>query len=252
MPRKIYVLFFFMQLIPVSIIQCESNISQDSIILLGKNPITDSLLTILRDKSTNYNDFQEATNELANFLVLETGKFIPTEKNEVQTPTMAVFKDGVKLKKNPILVPILRGGLSLLPVFQRFFKGASIGMIGHKRNEETAEPMLYYLNLPFIQHDDTIIILEPMLATGGSLSLAISLLKRAGANEANIIIATVIGAPPGVERLLKEFPEIHIVMAALDTKLNEKFYIVPGLGDFGDRYFGNDNKPDFEILKIKA
>ena len=151
-------------------------------------------------------------------------------------------------KKNPVLVSVMRGGLSLLPSFQNIFKGAPVGMIGHKRNEENAQPMLYYLNLPQIAHDDKVVVLEPMLATGGSLSMAISLLKRAGASEENIVIAAVIGAPQGVERLFAEYPGITIVLAAQDPYLNDKFYIVPGLGDFGDRYFGNDSEPQFEVM----
>jgi len=252
MPRKILVLFFFIQLMLPSITICEhAAVLKSSVTILDKNPITESLLTILRDTSTSCNNFQEATHKLTTALAFKAGTFLSSENKKVQTPTNAVF-DGVKIKKNPILVPVLRAGLSMLSVFQTIFKGASVGMVGHKRNEETAAPILYYLNLPSIENDDTIIILEPMLATGGSLSLVISLLKQAGALEKNIIVVTVIGAPQGVQRLLTHFPQVRIVVAALDPELNDKFYIVPGLGDFGDRYFGNDNKPDFEALQPKG
>jgi len=248
MLKKMSIAFFSLQLLFSSAINCQ-NIARDSVVFLEKNPISESLLTILRDRSTKFDAFQEATNKLANFLVLKVGEFLQVEKKEAMTPTDTMFKDGVVLKKNPILVPILRSGLALLPTFQHYFKGALVGMMGLKRNEETAEPMLYYANLPTIKRDDTIVILEPMLATGGSLSLALSVLKKAGATEKNIIIVTVVCVKEGVNKLKSQFPEITIISVALDPYLNEKAYIVPGLGDFGDRYFGNDSEPHFEILK---
>jgi len=244
---KYFFSFFFAQMI-LSATLLGDSVSNDSLIFLGKSPVKEVLLTILRDRSTNCSDFQDAANILSQLLSFKVGEFVATEKKEVQTLTGATFKDGQQLKKNPILVTVWRSGLSLLPAFQNLFKGASVGMVGIKRNEETAEPMLYYLNFPSIVADDQIIILEPMLATGGSLHLTISLLKERGASEENIIIATVIAAPQGVERLQKEFPKIRIVLAALDPQLNEVNYIVPGLGDFGDRYFGNDSEPDFESM----
>jgi uracil phosphoribosyltransferase len=225
--------------------------SHDSLYLLEDNPLKDSILTILRDKETECAEFREATSILSNLLAYKVSEFLPTEQKIVYTLTDTIF-EGVKIKKNPILISIMRSGLSLLPIFQKIFKGAPVGIIGHKRDEKTAQPMLYYLNLPNISHEDKVVVLEPMLATGGSLSLAVSLLKQSGVSEENIIIATVIAAPPGIERLFSEYPGITIIVAALDPALNDKWYIVPGLGDYGDRYFGNDSQPFFSPFGLNT
>jgi len=222
--------------------------SRDNLYFLEENHIKDVLLTTLRDCTTGCAAFQEASNQIGYLLAYKVCNFIPTKQKTVYTLTGAAFKQGEVFKKNPILVSVMRGGLSLLSAFQSIFKGAPVGMIRHKRNEENALPMLYYLNLPKIEYDDKVVVLEPMLATGGSLSMTIALLKQAGASEENIIIATVIAAPQGVERLFSEYPGINIILASLDPCLNEKFYIVPGLGDFGDRYFGNDSEPHFAVM----
>jgi len=241
--NKFFHVFFCACLISISL-----RGSHDNLYLLEDNHIKDVALTALRDCTTVCGTFQEASNQIGYLLAYRISNFIPVKQKKVYTLTGAAFEQGVVLKKKPILVSVMRGGLSLLPAFQNIFKGAPVGMIGHKRNEANASPMLYYLNLPEIACDDKVIVLEPMLATGGSLSMAVSLLKHAGAKEENIIIAVVIGAPQGIERLLTEYPNIKIVLAAQDPGLNEKFYIVPGLGDFGDRYFGNDSEPLFEVM----
>jgi len=248
MKKPFLMMFFFVQFFSFSIFSNAGD-AKDLLFLINKNPLISSVLTTLRDVRVKPPEFQDAANKIATILAIKAGEFLDTEKTEVKTPTSALFKNGVRIRKNPILVPVLRSGLSLLPSFQVFFKGATVGMVGVKRNEETAKPVLYYSNLPLISSDDKIIILEPMLATGGSLSLVISLIKEAGAKEENIIVATVISVMEGVERLKSQFPSIHIISAALDPYLNDKWYIVPGLGDFGDRYFGNDREPHFQGLK---
>lgn len=200
------------------------------------NPLEASLVGILRDNTTSCKDFQQATKQLAHFLVFKTAQYLATDTKSIQTP-VAPFTSTI-IKKNPILVPILRSGLALLSEFQDHFKGATVGFLGFKRDEKTAIASLYYSNLPSIKNDDRVVVLEPMLATGGTLVQAVSLLKSAGAAEENIIIATVISAPEGVMRLQQEYPGVKIITCALDECLNGHRYIVPGLGDFGDRYFG--------------
>ncbi|MCK4650606.1 uracil phosphoribosyltransferase [Candidatus Babeliales bacterium] len=224
------------------------DIQKSNFVYIDDNLLKNSLLTILRDKLTTCDKFQETTKQLANYLVFKSSEFLNVEKKEVQTP-VAKFNDGIKIKKNPILISIWRAGLSLLPTFQEYFKGSSVGFFGIKRNEKTAEPMIYYKNLPKIEKDDQVFILETMLATGGSLSLALSYLKETGIDEKNIIIVCVIAATEGVARLKSEYPQIKIVAAGLDEELNDKKYIVPGLGDYGDRYFGNDEEQWFEKLQ---
>lgn len=248
MTRMLFILLFCATFFLSYSIVCQDSFN-NSVFCLDQNPIIDSSLTILRDKTTSCKEFQEETDNITKALALKVGAFLPTVQKEINTPTMISFNGGVALQKNPIFVPILRSGLCLLPTFQRFFKGASVGMMGLKRNEKTADPMLYYSNLPEIKKDDIIIVLEPMLATGGSLELAISHLKKSGATEENIFIVTIVGVRQGIDRLLKKYPAIRIILAALDFHLNEKWYIVPGLGDFGDRYFGNDSEPEFEVLQ---
>lgn len=242
--RYVVTVFFCIQLASFLVVNCQ----HPNLIFLDENSLKDSILTTLRDETTPCAEFQDATDQIAAFLAIEAGKFLLTEKKEVNTP-MGVAFAGVTLKKN-ILVPVLRSGLSLLPIFQKFYKGATVGMVGIKRDEETAEPMLYYSNLPKIKKDDHIIVLEPMLATGGSLSMTVALLKKAGAAEENIIIATVVAVMEGIERIHKNFPKVRIILAALDPHMNETWYIVPGLGDFGDRYFGNDSEPHFQMLQV--
>ncbi|MFC1842379.1 uracil phosphoribosyltransferase [Candidatus Dependentiae bacterium] len=212
-----------------------------------ENKFADSLLTILRDKTTDCTNFQETTKKLSNYLAFETAQFLDFDNNPVQTPC-GPFNQGIKLHKNPILISVYRAGLSLLDTFRTYFKGAPCGFFGIKRNEETAEAQMYYRNIPEIKEDDKIIILETMLATGGSLSMVISELKKAGAKEENIIVASVIAATQGIQALEIKYPNITIITVALDNELNEKKYIVPGLGDFGDRFFGNDAEQNFEKI----
>lgn len=193
------------------------------------------LLTILRDKNTKTADFRKAADDLALILANETVKFLPKEKFAIQTPLTKTA--GYKIKNDIILVPILRAGLALLPAFLKTFPESKVGFIGLKRDEKTFQSKLYYKNIPKISRNDSIIILDPMLATGGSLVEAIKILKDAGAKEEKMIYAGVVSAPEGVKNLKNNFPKIKTIIAAHDQKLNNQKYILPGLGDFGDRYF---------------
>ena len=177
---------------------------------------------ILRNRKAKTGEFREAAQGVASVLAKEVSRHI--EKEE---------------KVRIILVPILRAGLALLPAFIEKFPEASVGFIGLKRNEKTLKPKAYYQNIPKISKNDVVVVLDPMLATGGSAIAAIATLVKAGAREENIVFVGIISAPEGIANLQKNFPLVRILCAEYDKKLNKKGYIVPGLGDFGDRYFGN-------------
>lgn len=177
--------------------------------------------SILRDRKSKTGEFRKAAQGVAQVLAKEVSRHPLTEET----------KGGI------ILVPILRAGLALLPAFLEKFPESHVGFIGLKRDEKTLKPKAYYQNIPKISKNDTVIVLDPMLATGGSAVTGIGTLVKAGASEKNIIFVGVISAPEGIANLQKNFPLVQILCAAYDEKLDKKGYIVPGLGDFGDRYF---------------
>lgn len=191
-------------------------------------------LTYLRDKDTPQRDFRNALDRIAYSLCIALSPKIKMREVEVETP-LEITK-GKKIATQIVLVPILRAGLSMANAFLQLLPQAKMGHIGLKRNEETLEPIEYYYKTPKNLEHSLVIILDPMLATGGSVSAAINILKDSGAN--NIILASIIAAPEGVKRLLNDHPDVAIYTASLDKGLNEKGYIVPGLGDAGDRVFG--------------
>lgn len=195
------------------------------------------LLTILRDKNTKTADFRKSADDLALILANEAAEFLPKEKFSIQTPLAKTA--GYKFKNDIILVPILRAGLALLPAFLKTFPEAKVGFVGLKRDEKTFKSHLYYKNIPKTSKNDNVIILDPMLATGGSLVETIKILLDSGTKQEKIIYVGVVSAPEGIKNLKKNFPKIKTVIAAHDQKLNKQKYILPGLGDFGDRYFSS-------------
>ncbi|MBD3272752.1 uracil phosphoribosyltransferase [Candidatus Dependentiae bacterium] len=194
------------------------------------------LLSILRDKNTDIKKFREVSEKLALILAGEVGEFL--EKEEIKIDTPIDKANGIKFKNDIILIPILRAALSLVPAFLMFFEKAKVGFLGLKRDEKTAIAKLYYKNFPKIKDTDDVIILDPMIATGGSGSQAIKLLKEDSVKEEKIIFVSVICAKPGVDKIKREYPKVKIIYVAQDKKLNDQQFIIPGLGDFGDRYFG--------------
>ncbi|KKT60672.1 MAG: Uracil phosphoribosyltransferase, partial [Parcubacteria group bacterium GW2011_GWC1_44_26] len=172
-----------------------------------------------RNKKTKTEEFRKSAHEVARALAKEVAQHT--------------------VKKGIVLVPILRAGLALLPAFIEKFPKALVGFIGLKRNEKTLKPKAYYQNIPKILKNDVVIVLDPMLATGGSAVAGIKTLMRAGAREENIIFVGIISAPEGIANVQDNFPLVRILCAEYDKKLDKNGYIVPGLGDFGDRYFGN-------------
>ncbi len=182
--------------------------------------------------------FRQAADRLAYVLAAEAAAELQTESLEIETP-LAKTK-GVKLKHQIVLLPILRAGLSMLYPFMHLFPDAKVGFLGVRRDEETALPQFYYKNLPQLNSSQFYIVLDPMIATGGSGSYAVEMLKKHGISDDKMLYVGMVGAPEGISSLKKEAPGMKIICAEVDRELNDKKYIVPGLGDFGDRYFGTD------------
>ena len=195
----------------------------------------EALLTVLRSKDTPPSSFRKAARMLSDLVAAEIAMEARESFHEVET-TFGSAR-GTKLQKPPILVPILRAGMALLPSFLHFFDTAKVGLLGIRRNEK-AIPEVYYTHLPQIASKDSILILDPMIATAGSTMTAIEMILKAGGAAENIQIVALIAAPEGIEVIQKKYPNIPLHITKVDEGLNEKKYIIPGLGDFGDRYFG--------------
>lgn len=193
-------------------------------------------LSIMRDKNTNSIVFKENLDEIAMLMAYDVTKDLPLIEYQVETPICKTV--GKKLAKQIILVPILRAGIGLVDGFRRIIPNAKVGHIGLQRDEETLQPIEYYAKFPKGLEDAVVIVVDPMLATGGSASASITSLKKRGAK--NIHLVCLLAAPEGVALIEKDHPDINLTLAALDDKLNSKGYIVPGLGDAGDRLFGTD------------
>lgn len=195
------------------------------------------LMTQLRDKNSSTEKFREAANRLTELLVHRVFECLPTRKVDIQTPVDGCT--GERLAGRVEFVSVMRSGDALLDTFSKHFPEAVISKILIQRDEETAEPHFKYMKLsPTIAQCNTVVITEPMIATGGTLTMVIALLKEKGVAEKNIVVASILAAPEGLLRLTEQFPLIKVVTTVIDEKLNDKKYICPGLGDFGDRYFG--------------
>lgn len=191
-------------------------------------------LTFIRDKNTNTKDFREAVNEVGGLMTFLISEHFPTKEVVVETP---IQKTTCRvLDRDIIIVPILRAGLGMVDGIHKIIPQAKIGHVGMYRDEETLEPKEYYAKFPPNIADAVVLVVDPMLATGGSACMAVEAVKKRGAQ--NISFVGLVGAPEGVERLQQDHPDVDIYLAALDEKLNEVGYIVPGLGDCGDRLFG--------------
>lgn len=191
-------------------------------------------LAVLRDKSTKTEMFRRHTATVSQIIIVEVLKNIAIKDISVNTPLGKA--DGHKVQEKIVIVPVLRAGLSMLFPTRDFLPWASVGFIGLERDEITAVAREYYQKLPKNLNNKYILILDPMLATGGSLVDTIAAVKLK--KPKNISAVCIVGAPEGVERLQKEHPDVDLYIAAIDSHLDENKFIVPGLGDFGDRYFG--------------
>ena len=199
------------------------------------HPLIQHKLSILRDKNTSVKEFRELISEIAMLMCFEATRDMPVEEVEIETP---VAKATVKrlAGKKVAIVPILRAGLGMVDGMVSMIPSAKVGHIGLFRDPETLEPVKYYYKMPPDIEEREIIVVDPMLATGGSASAAIKFLKEDGVK--NIKLMCIIGAPEGIARMQADHPDVDIYVAAQDSHLNEHGYIVPGLGDAGDRIFG--------------
>ena len=199
------------------------------------HPLINHKIAILRNEKTGMKEFRELVEEITTLMAFESLKDIPTTEIDVQTP-LELCRQTVVQEKSVVVVPVLRAGLGMVNGIHTLLPTAKVGHIGLYRNEETLEPCEYYCKLPEGIENKTVIVLDPMLATGGSAVAAINMLKARGCKK--IKQMSIIAAPVGVETLAKAHPDVQIYVATVDRQLNENGYILPGLGDAGDRLFG--------------
>ena len=204
-------------------------------VVVFDHPLIQHKLSIMRDKNTGAKEFRELLSEIAMLMIYEVTRDLETEEVEIETP-ISVCKCKMLSGKKLGIVPILRAGLGMVEGITNLIPAARIGHIGLYRDPATLEPVEYYCKLPDDSENRELIVIDPMLATGGSASAAINFIKKRGCNHIRLV--NLIAAPEGIARIQKDHPDVDIYVAALDEKLNEKGYIIPGLGDAGDRLFG--------------
>ncbi|MGD8426138.1 MAG: uracil phosphoribosyltransferase [Balneolaceae bacterium] len=203
-------------------------------VTLIEHPVISRDLTVLRDVSTKIADFRGALKRIAVMLAYHALMDLPLRSFEIDTPIEKTT--GYDIDREIMVIPILRAGLGLSDAILRFVPDAKVGHLGMYRDETTHEPVDYYSNIPDGVENAVVLLVDPMLATGGSADDALSFLKKKGAQHLRFI--SLICAPEGLQRLEEKHPDVHTITAAIDEKLNDDAYIVPGLGDAGDRYFG--------------
>ncbi len=199
-----------------------------------KHPLLTHKLAILRKKNTATKEFRETLKEIAGLMAYEITRDLPVRKILIETPLGPCNTE--ELASDIVLVPVLRAGLGMVDGISALIPNARIGHIGIYRDHDTLKPMKYYSKFPGNISESIVMVLDPMLATGGSSSDAISVLKDHGAKSIKLVC--IVGAPEGIKRITSDHPDVQIYIAGLDEKLNENGYIVPGLGDAGDRLFG--------------
>jgi uracil phosphoribosyltransferase len=201
------------------------------------HPLIQHKLTIIRQTTTGTKDFREVVSEIAMLMAYEVTRDMPLEDVEIETPLVKSVQKTLSGKKVAI-IPILRAGLGMVDGFLAMLPAAKVGHVGLYRDEETFEPHEYFVKLPTDIKERQLFVVDPMLATGGSAIAAIEALEKRGAKPSNIKFVCLVAAPEGVKVLNEAYPDVEIVVAALDERLNEQGYILPGLGDAGDRLFG--------------
>ncbi|MGL5330585.1 MAG: uracil phosphoribosyltransferase [Peptostreptococcaceae bacterium] len=204
-------------------------------VIITDHPLIQHKLTLMRDKNTGSKDFRELLTEITMLMGYEITRNIPLEDTEIETPVTKTTCKMIQGKKLGI-VPILRAGLGMVDGLVNLMPAAKIGHVGLYRDPETLLPVEYYCKLPQDMHEREMLIVDPMLATGGSAVAAIDVLKKNGAT--NIKLVNLVAAPEGIAEVQKYHPEVDIYVASVDEKLNDHGYIVPGLGDAGDRLYG--------------
>ncbi len=203
--------------------------------ILIEHPLIQHKLTLMRDKNTGPKEFRELVDEVSMLMIYEVTRDLPVEDVEIETPICKTKSKMIEGKKLGI-VPILRAGLGMLNGVLELVPTAKVGHVGLYRDPDTLEPVEYYCKLPTDITERDLLVVDPMLATGGSASAAIRFVKDR--NPRNIKLVILVAAPEGIERVQKEHPDVDIYTAAIDEKLNDHGYIVPGLGDAGDRLYG--------------
>lgn len=198
------------------------------------HPLIHHKLALIRDEKTGTKDFRETVSEIGMLMAYEVTRNLPTKKVLVKTPVG--IAEAYTLAKEVVIVPILRAGLGMVDGITTLIPTAKVGHLGLYRDEKTLEPHEYYAKFPSIITEASVLIVDPMLATGGSVKHAIDILKARGVKDISYV--GLVGAPEGVRRIQQCHPDVDIYLAALDEKLNENGYIIPGLGDCGDRLFG--------------
>ena len=199
-----------------------------------KHPLVDHRITLMRDQTTPPKLFRELVNELTTFLAYEALKDVRTRTVDVVTPVAKTT--GSVVDERVVLVPILRAGMGMLDAMLHVLPYAKVGVLGMQRNEETAEPIPYYAKVPPAKGEELALVIDPMLATGGSACDAVAQLKKLGYRRIKFL--NLISAPEGIAKFEAAHPDVPVFTAAQDERLNSHFYIVPGLGDAGDRIFG--------------
>jgi uracil phosphoribosyltransferase len=200
-----------------------------------EHPLIQHKLAILRDKSTAVKDFKQLVSEIAMLMTYEVTRDLPTERVEIETPLERTTARRVAGKKLT-LIPILRAGLGMVEGIAQLVPSARVGHVGLYRDHDTLQPISYYFKVPAAEADRDFFVLDPMLATGGSAVAAVSKLRAAGATRIRFLC--LVAAPEGVQAMLRAHPTVPVFTAALDRELNQVGYILPGLGDAGDRIFG--------------
>jgi uracil phosphoribosyltransferase len=204
-------------------------------VVVVDHPLITHKISILRDKSISTGKFRDLVAEITLLLTYEATRDLPLRETEVETPLCRAQVQTLT-KDDFVITPILRAGLGMVPGMLSIFPVAKVAHIGLERDEETTLPRTYYFNVPPELGGCTVILVDPMLATGGSLSAALDLIKERGAKSIKAIC--LIGAPEGRDRIERDHPDVSVYIGAMDERLNERAYIVPGLGDAGDRMFG--------------
>jgi len=203
-------------------------------VVLFNHPLIQHKLSIIRNKNTDTKTFRENVNEIGSLVTYEVTRDLQTRTIEIETPVAPTTCE--VLAKDVVIVPILRAGLGMVDGIHNVIPTAKIGHIGLYRDEETLQPQEYYLKFPKEIVDATVLVVDPMLATGGSAVAAINRVKKAGARDIRFV--GIVGCPEGVKALTSAHPDVDIYLVTIDEKLNEHGYIIPGLGDCGDRLFG--------------
>ncbi|QQY79187.1 uracil phosphoribosyltransferase [Keratinibaculum paraultunense] len=204
-------------------------------VIVLDHPLIKHKLTFIRDKNTGSKEFRELVKEVSMLMAYEVTRDLPLEEIEIETP-ITTTKGQIISGKKLGLIPILRAGLGMVDGMLSILPAAKVGHIGLYRDPETLKPVEYYCKLPYDIEERELILLDPMLATGGSATAAIDFLKEKGCNSIKLVC--LIAAPEGIDAVQKAHPDVDIYVASIDEKLNEDAYIVPGLGDAGDRLFG--------------